>query len=71
MSSGKRIILDHNVQLVIRAYDLADRMTSESDVYGNTSTYAYDNAGNVVQSVDANGHITRYEYDAMNWRTAG
>ena len=56
--------------LVTRSYDQADRMTSESDVYANTNSYAYDNAGNVIRRVDANGHITRFEYDAMNRRTA-
>lgn len=56
--------------LATRSYDQADRLASETDVYGNATTYAYDNAGNLIQTVDANGHITRYEYDAMNRRTA-
>lgn len=56
--------------LVTRIYNQADRMASETDIYGNTSTYRYDNAGNVIQSIDTNGHISRYEYDAMNRRTA-
>ena len=56
--------------IVTRTYDLADRLATETDIYGNTSTYTYDAAGNLIQSVDANGHISRFEYDAMNRRTA-
>ncbi len=56
--------------IVGRTYDAADRMITETDVYGAVTTYTYDEAGNVIRVTDPNGHTTRYEYDAMNRRTA-
>ncbi len=54
-----------------RTYDAADRLVSETDIYGHTATYEYDASGNLIQTTDANGHITQYEYDPMGRRTAG
>lgn len=56
--------------IVSRTYDAADRMISETDVYGKATTYTYDNSGNVISVTDANGHTSKYEYDEMNRRTA-
>ncbi|MDO8969746.1 MAG: RHS repeat-associated core domain-containing protein [Saprospiraceae bacterium] len=53
-----------------RTYDAADRLITDTDTYGNITSYAYDEAGNLLTTTDANGHIMRYEYDAMNRRTA-
>lgn len=53
-----------------RTYDAADRLVSQTDIYGNETHYEYDEMGNVIKVTDANNHITRYEYDAMGRRTA-
>ncbi len=55
---------------VTRTYDAADRLVSQTDIYGNETHYEYDETGNVIKVTDANNHITRYEYDAMGRRTA-
>ncbi|MEW6401338.1 MAG: RHS repeat-associated core domain-containing protein [Chloroflexota bacterium] len=56
--------------IVSRTYNAADRLLTETDIYGAVTTYAYDASGNVISVTDPNGHTTRYEYDAMNRRTA-
>lgn len=56
--------------IATRAYDAADRLVSETDIYGNVTRYVYDQAGNLIKTTDANDHIIQYEYDAMNRRTA-
>jgi RHS repeat-associated protein len=68
-----RLIEHHKLEdrlIFTRDYDLNDRLTRETDVYGDQTNYGYDEAGNLIQVTDANGHVTRYEYDAMNRRTA-
>jgi len=54
----------------VRTYDAADRLGTETDIYGNVTRYVYDEAGNLIRVTDPNGHIVKYEYDAMNRRTA-
>ncbi|MDY6822589.1 MAG: hypothetical protein SWH68_02140 [Thermodesulfobacteriota bacterium] len=54
---------------VTRTYDAADRMISETDIYGNTTTYDYDAAGNLIQTTDANGNAMRFEYDPLGRKT--
>ena len=54
----------------VRAYDAADRLISDTDIYGNVTQYSYDASGNLVQVTDPNGHVTSYQYDPMNRRTA-
>ena len=56
--------------VLTRTFDAADRVKTETDADGNTTTYTYDEAGNVIAVLDAEGHTTRFEYDAMNRRTA-
>ncbi|MBT0960257.1 RHS repeat-associated core domain-containing protein [Denitromonas iodatirespirans] len=56
--------------VLTRTFDAADRVKTETDAEGNTTTYSYDEAGNVIAVLDAEGHTTRFEYDAMNRRTA-
>jgi RHS repeat-associated protein len=53
-----------------RTYDAADRLSTDTDIYGRVTQFAYDEAGNLIQTTDPNGHVTRFEYDAMNRRTA-
>jgi RHS repeat-associated protein len=56
--------------LSTRSYDAADRLVTDTDVLGNTTTYTYDAAGNVASILDPENHTTSFEYDAMNRRTA-
>ena len=49
-----------------RTYDAADRLSTDTDIYGDVTQYAYDQAGNMIQTTDPNGHVTNYGYDAMN-----
>ena len=56
--------------VVTRTFDAADRVKTETDAEGNTTSYTYDDAGNVIAVLDSEGHTTRFEYDAMNRRTA-
>lgn len=56
--------------VVTRTFDAADRVKTETDAEGNTTSYSYDDAGNVIAVLDAEGHTTRFEVDAMNRRTA-
>jgi RHS repeat-associated protein len=53
-----------------KQYDAADRLISDTDIYGKITQYYYDEAGNLIKTVDPIGHIVQYEYDAMNRRTA-
>jgi len=53
-----------------RTYDAADRLSTDTDIYGNVTQYAYDESGNMIRVTDPNGHVVNYEYDAMNRRTA-
>ena len=54
----------------VRAYDAADRLISDTDIYGNVTQYSYDASANLAQVTDPNGHVTSYRYDTMNRRTA-
>jgi YD repeat-containing protein len=46
-----------------RQYDAADRLKSDTDVYGKVALFDYDEAGNLIRTTDPNGQVTRYEYD--------
>jgi len=46
------------------AYDLDNRLVSQTDALGDTQTRQYDAAGNLVATTDALGHTTTYTYDA-------
>jgi RHS repeat-associated protein len=48
---------------VTRAYDELNRVTSQTDVFGNTTTYNYDNADRLTQMTDSKGGTTTYQYD--------
>ena len=56
--------------LSTRAYDSADRMISDTDVYNIATQYQYDAAGNLILTIDPYQHTTRYDYDPMHRRTA-
>ncbi|WP_228487890.1 RHS repeat-associated core domain-containing protein [Rhodocyclus gracilis] len=56
--------------VITRTFDAADRVKTETDAEGNTTSYSYDDAGNVIAVTDAEGHTTRFEYDPMNRKTA-
>lgn len=64
------VTYDSRMGMSVKAYDAADRLVSDTDIYGNVTQYAYDAAGNLIQSTDPNGHVINYEYDAMNRKTA-
>jgi len=53
-----------------RTYDAADRLVSDKDVNGQTTSYTYDADGRRVSKTDPTGNVTRYQYDAMGRRTA-
>jgi RHS repeat-associated protein len=48
---------------VTRGYDELNRVTSQTDVFGNTTTYNYDNADRLTQMTDSKGGTTTYQYD--------
>jgi RHS repeat-associated protein len=49
-----------------RAYDARNRVTSETDPFGRTSSYGYDGSDNVTSYTDAAGRQTAYGYDDAN-----
>jgi RHS repeat-associated protein len=65
--NGNRLtVKDANFQITNYQYDALNRLTSESDPLGNTTTYAYDPVGLRQSLTDANLQITNYQYDAAN-----
>lgn len=48
------------------SFDNADRLTTVTDVFGNTFTYEYDAAGRRVKLTDSEGVETQYQYDDAN-----
>jgi RHS repeat-associated protein len=46
-----------------QTFDVLNRIASETDPEGHTSTFEYDAAGNRITTTDARGKITRFEYD--------
>lgn len=52
-----------------REYDAADRLISNTDVNGKTTTYSYDADGRLITKTDPMGNVTHYKYDAMGRRT--
>ncbi len=45
-------------------FDVAGRMTSDSDRNGNTTAYSYDSSGRLTQIVDPMGLVTKLTYSA-------
>ena len=45
------------------AYDKKDRVISQTNPLGASSTFKYDGNDNVTESVDENGTVTKYTYD--------
>jgi YD repeat-containing protein len=57
--NGNRLtVKDANFQITNYQYDALNRLTSESDPLGNTTTYAYDPVGLRQSLTDANLQIT-------------
>jgi YD repeat-containing protein len=47
-------------------YDSLNRLQSEADALGHTTSYAYDGVGNRTALSDANGFTTFFTYDSVN-----
>jgi len=53
----------HSCIVTTRHYDAADRLSSESNINGETVSYEYDAMGNVTKITNAQGHGLYNEYD--------
>jgi len=58
--------VDGNGHTTIFAYDLANRITVETDALGNAKAYEYDAVGNRIAITDARKETTRLFYDRNN-----
>ena len=46
------VTYDSRMGISVKAYDAADRLISDTDIYGNVTQYAYDATGNLIQTTD-------------------
>jgi len=53
----------------LRTFDALNRLTSVTDVHGNTIGYQYDAVGNVTAITYSDGAVVTYGYDALNRMT--
>ena len=53
----------------VLAYDALNRLQSQLDALGRSTTYQYDATSNVTQRTDARGLVTKYFYDPANQMT--
>jgi YD repeat-containing protein len=49
--------------------DALNRVTAETNQFGDSRFFAYDPAGNLTQRTDRNGRATQYDYDRLHRRT--
>ncbi|MFK7805368.1 MAG: PKD domain-containing protein, partial [Anaerolineae bacterium] len=59
-------IVDDLNRSVAYVYDLAGRLTTQTNALLDDIGYAYDPAGNMIAMTDELGRVTDYEYDALN-----
>ncbi len=65
-ANGNRLSVSDSVGTITRQYDALNRITRQTDVYGNAIQYAYDAAGNLVQLTYPGGKQVTYTYDNAN-----
>src|SRR5690606_12204256 len=52
------------------SYDLAGRLSSVSNSFGESVSYSYDGEGKIVNQTNGNGTVTSYSYNqARGWPT--
>jgi RHS repeat-associated protein len=57
---------DANSNITTYTYDVINRLITEKNALGYTTTYTYDGNSNLLTIKDANGNTTSYTYDALN-----
>jgi len=65
-NSNRTAIEDANGHVSQFAYDVVNRLISESDPLGHTTSYGYDPVGNRTTLVDAEGFTTSFQFDAAD-----
>jgi RHS repeat-associated protein len=72
-ATGKQLGLyqqqNQQTQTQTNFYDVDDRLASETDGNGHTTSYGYDGVGNQTSVTDANTNITTMLYDSRNRAT--
>jgi RHS repeat-associated protein len=63
---GNRVLSSGPEGDIGRTFDLMGRLTSRTDVYGNTVHYEYDEVGNLVKLTYSDGKQVIYDYDEQN-----
>ena len=65
-SDNRTSTTDGNGHLTSFTYDLAHRLTRQTNALGGQTSYTYDAAGNILTITDAAGNTTSFAYDAGN-----
>ena len=62
-NNGNLLTVTENGKMATYTYDALDRVTSYTDIYGNTIRYDYDEVGNLKRLYYPNNHYIEYKYD--------
>ena len=61
--NGNLLTITENGKTATYTYDALDRVTSNTDIYGNTIRYDYDEVGNLKRLYYPDNHYIEYKYD--------